>query len=80
MTTEVHGNAPYRDDLLRAEKGRLNWSNGRIAKEAELSIPTVRAVLSGDPNVMLITVEKVARALGVPMQRLFEPLPETANA
>lgn len=78
MTTVVHQPTPYRADLLRAEKGKRRWTNDRIAVEAGVSIPTVRAVLNGDSRVLIETVEKVGRALGLTMQQLFEP--ETATA
>jgi hypothetical protein len=76
MPTTVEATTGYRDDLLRAEKGRLDWIDQDIADRAELSIPTVRAILRGETNVLFINVEKVARVLGLTMQRVCEPKPE----
>jgi transcriptional regulator with XRE-family HTH domain len=66
----------YRNDLLRAEKGRRQWTNERIAEEAGVSVPTVRSVLNGDSRVIFESIEKVAEALGISMRELFTPMAE----
>lgn len=70
----------FRNDLLRAEKGRRDWTNQDIADKAGVSVPTVRAVLAGDTSLRFESIEKVANALDVTMQTLFEPQPEPVGA
>jgi len=62
----------YRDDLLRGAKGARRQTNSDIAKAAGVSVPTVSAVLNGDPNVKLATLQAVADAVGVSMAALVE--------
>lgn len=66
----------YRNDLLRAEKGKRDWTNERIAEKAGVSVPTVRAVLNGDSRVIFESIEKVARALDLQVVANFTPLHE----
>jgi transcriptional regulator with XRE-family HTH domain len=70
----------YRDDLLRAEKGRLDWTDQDIATKAELSVPTVRAILRGESNVLFKNVEKVAHVLGLTMHEVCSPPPDETGA
>jgi transcriptional regulator with XRE-family HTH domain len=62
----------YRDDLLRAAKGAQRKTNPEIAATAGVSVPTVSAVLNGDPNVKISTLQAVADALGVSMTSLVQ--------
>jgi transcriptional regulator with XRE-family HTH domain len=79
MESIVAIEAGYRDDLLRAEKGRLDWTDQDIADRAGLSVPTVRTILRGETNVLFVNVEKVAHALGLTMQQVCSPRSEPAG-
>jgi transcriptional regulator with XRE-family HTH domain len=78
MESIVSNESSYRDDLLRAEKGRLNWTDQDIADRSGLSVPTVRSILRGEANVLFKNVEKVTLALGLTMQQVCSPKSEAA--
>jgi transcriptional regulator with XRE-family HTH domain len=78
-TATVIGAGMYRADKIRGKQGEKNWSNEVFAQRAEVNINTVTALRRGDV-VSLPTLKKAADALGLTMQELFEPEPETANA
>lgn len=78
MASTVSTENSYRADLLRAEKGRLKWTDQDIADRSDVSVPTVRAILRGETNVRFANIMKVARALGVTLHQLSEP--EIVNA
>lgn len=80
MASIVSNEHSYRADLLRGEKGRLDWTDQDIADKSGVSVPTVRAILRGETNVRFANIMKVARALGVTLQQLSEPEPETVGA
>jgi transcriptional regulator with XRE-family HTH domain len=61
----------YRDDVLRAEKGKQRLTTKAIAEKANRSVITVRNVLNGDPNVSVKTLLDVAAALGVDPSELW---------
>ncbi len=67
----------YRNDLIRAEMGRQNLSRAALAEKARLNVRTVSAICRGKEHVEVPTLEKVAESLGLTMQQLFEPKPET---
>jgi hypothetical protein len=60
----------YRDVLQRAQK-KAGKNNSMITRETGLSRPSVIAVMHGRTS-NLDLIEPVARALGVPMNELFE--------
>jgi transcriptional regulator with XRE-family HTH domain len=59
----------YKADLLRAERGRRDWTKTRLAEESGLTFPTILKVLDGEASYD--SVEKVARALGFTMEQIW---------
>jgi len=56
--------------LLRKEKG---FSQDRLSKEAEVAYNTVVKIESGEnPNPTIDTLERIAKSLGVPVEKLFK--------
>ena len=56
--------------LLRKEKG---FSQDRLSKEAEVAYNTIIKIESGEnPNPTVDTLERVANALGVSIEKLFK--------
>lgn len=54
---------------LRRKKG---MSQDRLSKEADLALNTIVKIETGEnPNPTLETLEKIAKALGVPVSDLF---------
>jgi transcriptional regulator with XRE-family HTH domain len=54
----------------RKEKG---FSQDRLSKEAEVAYNTIVKIESGEnPNPTVETVGRIAKALGVPMEKLFK--------
>ncbi|MEM4326191.1 MAG: helix-turn-helix transcriptional regulator [Candidatus Pacearchaeota archaeon] len=54
---------------LRQKKG---ISQDRLSKEADLALNTIVKIETGEnPNPTLETLEKIAKALGVPVSDLF---------
>lgn len=78
METIVTPAQRFRDDLLRAKRGKLDWTKDRLADEAGISLPTLRAVLRGDASATYESVEKVTVALGLSMHDIWI-LPEAAH-
>lgn len=72
---------PYRDDLIRAAQAALKKTNEELAELSGLSVGTISAIRNGG-DARVSSLRKVASALGVPMQQLFEPKPhiEAASA
>lgn len=62
----------YRDDKLRGAQGALRLTISEIAEKAQLSTPTVSAVLNGEANVKLTTLKAVAAVLNIEMSSLFQ--------
>lgn len=56
--------------VLRLRKDR-GWSQAELAKAAGLSKPTVQRVESGPQNAERETLERIAKALGVPVTELL---------
>ncbi len=55
---------------LRQKKG---MSQDRLSKEADLALNTIVKIETGEnPNPTLKTLEKIAKALGVPVSDLFK--------
>jgi len=55
---------------LRQKKG---ISQDRLSKEADLALNTIVKIETGEnPNPTLETLEKIAKALGVPVSDLFK--------
>jgi len=56
--------------LLRKEKG---FSQDRLSKEAEVAYNTIVKIESGEnPNPTVNTLERIAKALGVSIEKLFK--------
>jgi transcriptional regulator with XRE-family HTH domain len=49
------------------------WSQERAAEESDLNLRHYQKLEAGEVNVTLRTVERLCRAFGVDVQRLFEP-------
>ena len=70
----------YRADLIRAEMGRQNLSRAALAARSHLNVNTVAAICRGKERVEVPTLARVADSLGLTMQQLFEPSPQTEAA
>jgi len=56
--------------LFRKEKG---FSQDRLSKEAEVAYNTIVKIESGEnPNPTIDTLERIAKALGVSIEKLFK--------
>jgi len=56
--------------LLRKEK---EFSQDRLSKEAEVAYNTIVKIESGEnPNPTIDTLERIAKALGVSIEKLFK--------
>ena len=56
--------------LLRKEK---EFSQDRLSKEAEVAYNTIVKIESGEnPNPTVDTLERIAKSLGVPIEKLFK--------
>ncbi|MBI4972768.1 MAG: helix-turn-helix transcriptional regulator [Candidatus Omnitrophica bacterium] len=54
----------------RKEKG---FSQDRLSKEAEVAYNTIVKIESGEnPNPTVDTLERIAKSLGVPIEKLFK--------
>lgn len=54
----------------RKEKG---FSQDRLSKEAEIAYNTVVKIESGEnPNPTIDTLERIAKSLGIPIEKLFK--------
>lgn len=60
----------YRFELLQKAQKSTGKNNSMIAREIELSRPTVIAVMNGDSD-RLGHIEAVAKALGLSLSDLF---------
>lgn len=67
----------YRDDLIRAAQAVQNLTNEALAEKSGLNVNTISAIRRGKQHVEVPTLQKVADALGLTMQQLFEPKQET---
>lgn len=62
---------------LRQAKG---WTQQQLAVEAGVHAMTISTAERGAVEPLLATVERIARALDVPLVELLEPEPEEATA
>lgn len=60
-------------DNLRILRGERGWSQEDLALECELHRTFVAHVERGVRNISLDNIEKLAKALKVPVHRLLEP-------
>jgi len=51
-------------DLIRTQRDQLGLSAAALARKADLSPPTVRAIEAGDADPQLSTLLVIAKALG----------------
>lgn len=63
----------YRDDLIRAQRAAKKLTQQQVADKSKVNINTYRAIENGKENIEVSTLQKVADALGLPMNHLFEP-------
>jgi XRE family transcriptional regulator, regulator of sulfur utilization len=56
------------------------WSQEQLAERAELNRSYVGEIERGAAIASIVTVDKLARALGVSIERLLRPAAERANA
>jgi DNA-binding Xre family transcriptional regulator len=70
----------YRNDLIKGAMAEKEINKERLRELTGLSTDTLRRIRQGETNITLSNLMSVAEALELPMQRLFEPKPETANA
>lgn len=63
----------YRADLIRAEQGAKELTIEQLAELSGVHYHTARDITKGKITVQVATLNKVARALGIPLYRLFEP-------
>jgi transcriptional regulator with XRE-family HTH domain len=63
---------PYRTDVINGAMGAQRLTNEAVAEKAGVAPKTVSAVRNGDPNVGVPTLKKIADALGLTMQQIFE--------
>jgi transcriptional regulator with XRE-family HTH domain len=69
----------YRTDLINGAMGKQRLTNEQVAEKAGVTTKVVSAVRNGKENIELPSLKKVADALGLSMEELFTPEPETAN-
>jgi transcriptional regulator with XRE-family HTH domain len=58
---------------LRRERARKRWSQERAAEAAGLNARHYQKLEEGSVNVTLGTLERLAKAFGVDVRRLFDP-------
>lgn len=59
---------------IRKYRERKSWSQEQLALEAELHRAYIGQIERGEKNVGLINLEKIAKALSVPIQKLITTL------
>lgn len=69
----------YRADLIRAAQGAKKLTNEALAELSGLNVNTISSIRRGKEHVEVPTLEKVANALGLSMQQLFEPKSEAES-
>lgn len=52
---------------IAAARRRRRWSTARLARQINVSLPTLRKIERGDPSVAIGTVLDAAVAVGVPL-------------
>lgn len=62
----------YDKDKIKGLRLARGYSQTELARRAGLSQPTISAVESGEEHVKATTLERLARALGVPLQELMK--------
>ena len=67
----------HRTDLIIAALEEKGWTHERLAAEAEISRPTVSAIVHGK-TVTLESLNAAAKALGIPLADLFTEPTEAA--
>jgi transcriptional regulator with XRE-family HTH domain len=75
-------NQAYRSDRIRAAMASKNppWTSAIVAEKAGVNPKVVSAARNGAPGVRIPNLEKIAIALGLSMQELFEPKEEEEAA
>ena len=58
------------ESVVQARK-QMNWSQRRLADEANVAVETVQKIEAGRGSVTLSVIERVAVALGVPVTMLL---------
>lgn len=58
---------------IRKYRKEKNFSQDRLSKEAEVAYNTIVKIESGEnPNSTVNTLERIAKALGVSIEKLFK--------
>lgn len=58
---------------IRKYRKEKNFSQDRLSKEAEVAYNTIVKIESGEnPNPTVNTLERIAKALGVSIEKLFK--------
>ena len=71
---------PYRNDLIKGAMAANDITVDSLSKTIDLSADTLRRIRNGEVNITLTNLIVVADALGLSMQDLFTPKPETEAA
>lgn len=68
MTAEI---APYLAEALRREQGAKDWTTIELAARANIHRSHLAEILVGRRSPNVETLERLCRALGQPISRLF---------
>ncbi|MFN3966310.1 MAG: helix-turn-helix domain-containing protein [Endomicrobiia bacterium] len=60
---------------IRQERLRLNITQERLAELTNLSVAFIGQIERGDNRASLVTIQKIAEALNVPISKLFTEIP-----
>jgi len=60
---------------IRQERLRLNMTQERLAELTDLSVAFIGQIERGDNRASLVTIQKIADALNVPISKLFTEIP-----
>ena len=58
---------------IRSHRKEKGFSQDRLSKEADVAYNTIVKIESGEnPNPTVDTLERIAKSLGVPIEKLFK--------
>jgi transcriptional regulator with XRE-family HTH domain len=57
---------------VRALRQKIGWSQEQLAHACQLDRSYIGGVERGQRNVSLVNIQKIAKALNVPLQTLFD--------
>jgi transcriptional regulator with XRE-family HTH domain len=64
---------------LRRIMAQLGVTHAELAQRAEMQQPRISAILRGDHDPRVGTVDRLARALGVPLAMLLHPVEQESD-